>query len=99
MNRITGSTGISKSSIPIERKNNIEEYTKSTENYTAYQYYIKGRMEQIQYDVKNYPLAIEYYEKALKYDPKYALAWAGYLRSMLYGISNQICKWELAALS
>ncbi len=77
MNRITGSTGISKSSIPIERKNSIEEYTKSTENYTAYQYYIKGRMEQIQYDVKNYPLAIEYYEKALKYDPKYALAWAG----------------------
>lgn len=60
-----------------QQKNRIEEYSNSTGNFTAYQYYIKGRMEQIQYDVKNYPVAIEYYNKALKYDPKYALAWAG----------------------
>jgi tetratricopeptide (TPR) repeat protein len=60
-----------------QQQNSIEEYSKSTGNYTAYQYYIKGRMEQIQYDVKNYPLAIENYKQALKYDPNYALAWAG----------------------
>ncbi len=60
-----------------QQQNSIEEYSNSTGNYTAYQYYIKGRMEQIQYDVKNYPVAIENYKQALKYDPKYALAWAG----------------------
>jgi len=60
-----------------QQQNSIEDYSKSTGNYTAYQYYIKGRMEQIKYDVKNYPIAIENYNKALKYDPNYALAWAG----------------------
>ncbi len=60
-----------------QQQNKIEEYSNSTGNYTAYQYYIKGRMEQIQYDVKSYPHAVENYNKALKYDPKYALAWAG----------------------
>jgi|GEM_PF-501645 len=59
------------------RQNSISDYTNSTGNYTAYQYYIKGRIEQTQYDVKNYPAAIAYYKKALQYDKKYALAWAG----------------------
>ncbi len=80
-----------------ERSNSIEEYTKSTGNYTAYQYYIKGRMEQIQYDVKNYPVAIENYKKALKYDPKYALAWAGLSEvNALWGYQIKYAngKWE-----
>jgi tetratricopeptide (TPR) repeat protein len=76
-----------------QQQNSIEEYSKSTENYTAYQYYIKGRMEQIQYDVKNYPVAIENYNKALKYDPKYALAWAGLAEvNALWGYQIQYAK-------
>ena len=58
-------------------QNKIEEFTRSTNSFEAYQYYIKGRAEQLKADVKNYPLAIDNYNKALKYDPKYALAWAG----------------------
>ena len=55
----------------------IADYTQSTENYSAYQFYIKGRAEQIKYDISDYPKAVEFYKKALKYDKKYALAWAG----------------------
>ena len=54
-------------------------------------------MEQIQYDVKNYPVAIEFYEKALKYDPKYALAWAGLSEvNALWGYQIKYAngKWE-----
>ncbi len=76
-----------------QQQNSIEEYSKSTGNYTAYQYYIKGRMEQIQYDVKNYPVAIENYKKALQYDPKYALAWAGLADvNALWGYQIQYAK-------
>jgi len=76
-----------------QQKNNIEEYSNSTGNFTAYQYYIKGRMEQIQYDVKNYPLAIENYKQALKYDPNYALAWAGLAEvNALWGYQIQYAK-------
>lgn len=76
-----------------EQKNSIEEYSNSTTNFTAYQYYIKGRMEQIQYDVKNYPVAVEFYNKALKYDPKYALAWAGLAEvNALWGYQIQYAK-------
>ncbi len=90
MNKISGTESSSK-------QNSIEDYTKSTGNYTAYQYYIKGRMEQIQYDVKNYPVAIDYYMKALKYDPKYALAWAGLSEvNALWGYQIKYAngKWE-----
>jgi len=69
-NKITGNLG-------LKQQNQIEDYSRSTGNYTAYQYYIKGRVEHLKYDIKNYPLAIDNYKKALKYDPKYALALAG----------------------
>lgn len=76
-----------------QQKNSIEEYSNSTGNFTAYQYYIKGRMEQIQYDVKNYPIAIENYKQALKYDPNYALAWAGLAEvNALWGYQIQYAK-------
>ena len=80
-----------------EQQNKIEEYSNSTGNYTAYQYYIKGRMEQIQYDVKSYPHAVDYYYKALKYDSKYALAWAGLSEvNALWGYQIKYAngKWE-----
>jgi len=76
-----------------QQQNSIEEYSNSTGNFTAYQFYIKGRMDQIQYDVKNYPLAIENYNKALKYDPSYALAWAGLAEvNALWGYQIQYAK-------
>ncbi len=85
-NKISGKTA-------NQQQNRIEEYSKSTGNYTAYQFYIKGRMEQIQYDVKNYPIAVDYYNKALKYDPNYALAWAGLAEvNSLWGYQIQYAK-------
>jgi len=60
-----------------KQQNSIKEFAHSTGNFQAYQYYIKGRAEYLKFDVKHYPIAIDYYNKALKYDPKYALAWAG----------------------
>jgi len=60
-----------------ENRKKIKEYTNSTKNYDAYKYYIKGRMQQIKYDVNYYPQAIRNYKKALDIDPTYALAWAG----------------------
>ncbi len=55
----------------------IADYTQSTGNIDAYKNYIKGRAEQIKYDISDYPKAVDYYKKALKFDKKYALAWAG----------------------
>ena len=81
----------------IDKQNSIADYTNSTGNYTAYQEYIKGRMEQIQYDVKNYAVAVEYYKRALKHDPKYALAWAGLSEvNALWGYQIKYAggKWE-----
>jgi tetratricopeptide (TPR) repeat protein len=60
-----------------ENRKKIKEYTNSTKNYNAYQYYIKGRMQQIKYDVNYYPAAVRNYKKALDIDPTYSLAWAG----------------------
>ena len=74
VNKITGGSGNTNSQ---QQQKRIEEYSQSTVNYNAYQYYIKGRVEHLKYDVKSYPAAIENYKKALKYDSKYALAWAG----------------------
>jgi len=81
----------------IDKQNSIADYTNSTGNYTAYQEYIKGRMEQIQYDVKNYAVAVEFYKRALRHDPKYALAWAGLSEvNALWGYQIKYAggKWE-----
>lgn len=56
---------------------NMDEYINSTNNYSAYQYYIQARVEHLKFNTKDYPRAIEFYKKALSKDPKYALAWAG----------------------
>ena len=68
--KITGNPGSG-------RQSGIEDYSKSTADYNAYQYYIKGRVEHQKFDVKSYPQAIDNYKKALQLDPKYALALAG----------------------
>jgi serine/threonine-protein kinase len=49
-----------------------------TENFEAYDLYLKGRSAMRgQQDVKNIQAAIGYYEEALKKDPSFALAYAG----------------------
>jgi serine/threonine protein kinase/tetratricopeptide (TPR) repeat protein len=49
-----------------------------TENFEAYDLYLKGRSAiRGQQDVKNIQAAIGYYEQALKKDPNFALAYAG----------------------
>ncbi len=55
----------------------ITDYITSTEDYTAYQYYIKGRMEHIKYSTADYPRALELYQMAVDKDPNFALAWSG----------------------
>lgn len=62
---------------PADQGNKISDYTSSTDNYDAYQCYIKGRAEQVKYNISSYARAVDYYTKALKFDPGYALAWAG----------------------
>ena len=58
-------------------KERMNDFISSTENYTAYQYYIKARVEHLKYSMADYPRALELYQKAIDTDPKYALAWAG----------------------
>ena len=60
-----------------EQSNNLTAYTKSTDNYSAYSYYIKGQYEKQKYTLANYKIAIDYFDKAIVKDPNYALAWAG----------------------
>lgn len=88
--KITGKT-------VYDKQNSIADYTNSTGDYAAYQEYIKGRIEQVQYDIKNYPIAVDYYKKALKHDPEYALAWAGLSEvNALWGYQIKYAdgKWE-----
>jgi serine/threonine protein kinase/tetratricopeptide (TPR) repeat protein len=49
-----------------------------TENYSAYELYLKGRNAMRgQLDAKNVQAAIDFYEKAVKQDPGFAVAYAG----------------------
>jgi len=49
----------------------------STENPIAYEYYLQGRAYFHQWTFKSHKSAIDLYKKAIKIDPKYALAYAG----------------------
>jgi TolB-like protein/Tfp pilus assembly protein PilF len=48
-----------------------------TNQYKAYEYYLKGRQLYYNYNVKDNQNAIVEFRKALWVDPKYALAWSG----------------------
>jgi serine/threonine protein kinase/tetratricopeptide (TPR) repeat protein len=50
---------------------------KPTENLAAYDYYLKGRDYYGRYHKQDNERAIEMFQKALKLDPKFALAYAG----------------------
>ena len=63
-----------------------------TENLAAYDYYLKGRDYYRRYHKQDNETAIELYEKALKLDPKFALAYAGladaYARGPIFGFPD-----------
>lgn len=50
---------------------------KPTDNLTAYDYYLKGRDYYYRYHKQDNEIAIELFQKTIKLDPDYALAYAG----------------------
>ncbi len=59
---------------PEEKKNLKRKASPDTE---AYQYYLKGRYFWGKRNIKGFETAIKYFEKAIKIDENYALAWSG----------------------
>jgi eukaryotic-like serine/threonine-protein kinase len=51
--------------------------TRPTENGAAYDYYVRGRNSLRGHDSKSIQAALDYFEQALKADPKFALAFTG----------------------
>src|SRR6266404_2639054 len=72
-----------------------------TENFEAYDLYLKGRSAMRgQQDVKNIQAAIDYYEQALKKDPSFALAYAGVAdASLLMYFQKKDSFWSQKALA
>lgn len=60
--------------LPLEKK---QLKHKSTSNITAYTYYLKGKELYYNYSEDDNNKAIDYFNKALKVDSNYALAYAG----------------------
>jgi TolB-like protein len=58
-----------------EEKQSLQK--RFTENSEAYQLYLKGRYFWSRRNEEGLKTAIRYFEKALRVDPSYALAWAG----------------------
>ncbi|HTF18575.1 MAG TPA: tetratricopeptide repeat protein [Chryseolinea sp.] len=63
--------------IPLNRPESQQLDHLSTQNPTAYDYYIKGRALYYQYQAASNDKAISYFKNAIALDPSYALAWAG----------------------
>jgi serine/threonine-protein kinase len=72
-----------------------------TENFEAYDLYLKGRSAtRGQQDVKNIQAAVDYYEQALKKDPSFALAYAGVAdASLLMYFQKKDSFWSQKALA
>jgi eukaryotic-like serine/threonine-protein kinase len=51
--------------------------TRPTDNIAAYDFYLRGRNALRSYDTKSIQSALDYFEQALKADPKFALAYTG----------------------
>jgi serine/threonine protein kinase/tetratricopeptide (TPR) repeat protein len=51
--------------------------TRPTENGAAYDYYVRGRNSLRGHDIKSIQSALDYFDQALKADPKFALAFTG----------------------
>ncbi len=65
-----------------------------TENLTAYDYYLKGREYYVRYKKQDNENSIKLFEKALEFDPDFALAYSGLgdsyaQRTMKYGFPRE----------
>ena len=60
-----------------------------TMNVEAYNLYLKGKSEYYNYDVESMKRSIDYYNRALKIDPTYYLAYAELGNSFAHHYSNQ----------
>ncbi|MCI0615261.1 tetratricopeptide repeat protein, partial [bacterium] len=76
-----------KAKLSSKEKELVEK--KPTENLAAYDYYLKGRDYYGRYHKQDNETAIEMFQKALKLDPNFALAYAGladaYARRTMFG--------------
>jgi TolB-like protein/DNA-binding winged helix-turn-helix (wHTH) protein/Flp pilus assembly protein TadD len=56
---------------------------RQTRNPVAYDLYLKGRQEWMQFLPDSIPRALDYYQQAVDEDPGYALAWAGIAHAII----------------
>jgi len=74
-----------------EQQQRIEKVLKATANLTAYDYYLKGRKAHLQFSRAGYAEAIQWYQKAIEVDPKYALAFTGLAETWaLWGYQEEL---------
>src|SRR6266699_1263729 len=66
-----------KLSLTLSGDENLQLATRPTENLKAFQYYMQGRSVIHRRTREDMLTAIRYYEKAIREDPNYALAYAG----------------------
>jgi adenylate cyclase len=55
----------------------IELVRRPTENIEAYELYLLGRHNLVEWDIESVERAIAFFSQAIELDPEYALAWAG----------------------
>ncbi|CAN5294452.1 hypothetical protein BH20ACI1_BH20ACI1_16790 [soil metagenome] len=75
-----------------------------TDNMEVYEFYLKGRFYYNKYTVRSWRKAVEYFEKAIEIEPRYAPAYAGiamcYGALWYFGVSPPheiVPKWKAAA--
>jgi TolB-like protein/DNA-binding winged helix-turn-helix (wHTH) protein/Flp pilus assembly protein TadD len=61
-----------------------------TENAEAYRLYILGRYQRNKLDVEGWKKAIDYFNRAIEQDPRYALAFAGLADCYLSGVADAL---------
>ena len=89
----------------LDLKPNDEELTRGamrmTGNYSAYELYLKGRdVMHRRRDIKGFTSALDYYDQAVRKDPRFALAYAGMAEaSMLLYEETKVVSWSQKALS
>jgi serine/threonine-protein kinase len=70
---VVGALGLKPASEELARSS-----TRPTENFEAYELYLKGRTAlRMRADVRNVEAAVRFFEQALKTDPAFAIAYAG----------------------
>ncbi|MFZ3216914.1 MAG: tetratricopeptide repeat protein [Candidatus Acidiferrales bacterium] len=70
---------------------NANAEARPTQNVAAYDLYLRGRNSLRSHDAKNIQAALDYFDQALKQDPKFALAYAGIADASLrmYGSTKE----------